>query len=85
MTRTIPSPTTRRRVAKVNTQPKESKDYSAYVPVTLGTLKTAAYIDSGNTFANVISPKTMAAWESTKTSWSQYRSCPSVPQPRGKP
>ena len=59
MTQTTPTSTTRQRIARVNTQPKESKDYSAYVPVKIGSLKTAAYIDSGNTFANVISPETM--------------------------
>ena len=50
-----------RPIARVNTQPKESHDYSAYVPVKIGSVHTAAYIDSGNTFANVISPATMAA------------------------
>ena len=55
------STNSRRRIAQVHTQPKESSDYSAYVPVTIGSLKTAAYVDSGNTFANVISPATMSA------------------------
>ena len=32
-----------------------------YVPVRLGNLTTAAFIDSGNTFGNVISPQTMTA------------------------
>ena len=51
----------RRQIARVNTQPKESSDYSAYVPVKIGSVQTAAYVDSGNTFANVISPATMTA------------------------
>ena len=61
MTSTKTSSTLRQQIAQVNTQPKESRDYSAYVPVKIGTLETAAYIDSGNTFANVISPETMTA------------------------
>ena len=61
MTSTTPTSTTRQRIARVNTQPRESKDYSAYVPVKIGPLKTAAYIDSGNMFANVISLETMTA------------------------
>ena len=48
-------------VAEINLQPSQAKDYSAYVPVRLGSLTTAAFIDSGNTFANVISPQTMVA------------------------
>ena len=51
----------RQRVAEVNTQPGRASDYSAYVPVHLERVKTAAYVDSGNTLANVISPQTMAA------------------------
>ena len=59
---TIMSPVVKRqRVAEVNTQPGRASDYSAYVPVHLGGVKTAAYVDSGNTFANVISPQTMTA------------------------
>ena len=61
MTSTKTPSTLRQQIAQVNTQPKESRDYSAYVPVKIGTLETAAYIDSGNTFANVISPETMTA------------------------
>ena len=48
-------------VAEVNTQPGRASDYSAYVPVHLERVKTAAYVDSGNTLAKVISPQTMAA------------------------
>ena len=48
-------------VAEINLQPSQAKDYSAYVLVRLGNLTTAAFIDSGNTFANVISPQTMTA------------------------
>ena len=43
-------------VAKIHLQPSRMQDYSAYVPIQLGHLTTAAFIDSGNTFANVISP-----------------------------
>ena len=42
----------RQRVAEVNTQPGRASDYSPYVSVHLGGVKTAAYVDSGNTFAN---------------------------------
>ena len=48
-------------VAEINLQPSQAKDYSAYVPVRLGSLTTAAFIDNGNTFANVILPQTMVA------------------------
>ena len=48
-------------VAEINLQPSQAKDYSAYVPVWLGSLTTAAFINSGNTFSNVISPQTMVA------------------------
>ena len=48
-------------VAKIHLQPSRMQDYSAYVPVQLGHLTTAAFVDSGNTFANVISPQTMTA------------------------
>ena len=48
-------------VAKIHLQPSRMQDYSAYVPIQLGHLTTAAFIDSGNTFANVISPQTMTA------------------------
>ena len=48
-------------VAEINLQPIQAKDYSAHVLVRLGSLTTAAFIDSGNTFANVISPQTMVA------------------------
>ena len=51
----------RQQIAEVNTQPSRASDYSAYVPVHLGGMKTAAYVDSGNTFTNVISPQTMSA------------------------
>ena len=47
--------------AEMNLQPSQAKDYSIYIPVQLGNLGTAAFVDSGNTFANVISPHTMAA------------------------
>ena len=46
-------------IAEINLQPSQVKDYSAYVPVRLGNLMTAAFIDSGNTFANVITLQTM--------------------------
>ena len=46
-------------IAEINLQPSRTHDYSAYVPVRLGKLDVAAFIDSGNTFANVISPQTM--------------------------
>ena len=52
---------TETQVAEINLQPSQARDYSAYVPVQLGKLTTAAFIDSGNTFANVISPQTMTA------------------------
>ena len=48
-------------IAEIQLQPSRPVDYSAYVPVRLGDLTTAAFIDSGNTFANVISPETMTA------------------------
>ena len=48
-------------VAEINLQPSRAQDYSVFVPVQLGNLTTAAFIDSGNTFANVISPQTMVA------------------------
>ena len=48
-------------IAEIQLQPSRPADYSAYVPVRLGNLATAAFIDSGNTFANVISPETMTA------------------------
>ena len=48
-------------VAEINLQPSRARDYSTYVPVLLGQLTTAAFIDSGNMFANVISPQTMTA------------------------
>ena len=53
--------TKRTQVAEINLQPNQAQDYSAYVPIRLGNLITAAFIDSGNTFANVISPQTMTA------------------------
>ena len=48
-------------VAEINLQPGQARDYSVYVPVRLGSLTTAAFIDSGNNFANAISPQTMVA------------------------
>ena len=48
-------------VAEIIHQPSQALDYSAYIPVQLGKLTTAAFINSGNTFANVISPQTMTA------------------------
>ena len=48
-------------VAEIQLQPSQPVDYSAYVPVRLGSLTKAAFVDSGNTFANVISPETMTA------------------------
>ena len=50
---------TNTQVAEIDLQPNRARDYSSYVPVQLGQLTTAAFIDSGNTFANVISPQTM--------------------------
>ena len=41
-------------IAEINLQPSRAHDYSAYVPVRLGKLDVAAFIDSGNTFANVM-------------------------------
>ena len=52
---------TETQVAEVNLQPSQARDYSAYVPVKLGKLTTAAFIDSCNPFAYVISPQTMTA------------------------
>ena len=48
-------------VAEISLQPCRSHGYNAYVPVRLGKLNINAFVDSGNTFANVISPQTMAA------------------------
>ena len=48
-------------VAEINLQPGRNQGYSAYVPVCLGHLDIKAFVDSKNTFANVISPQTMAA------------------------
>ena len=48
-------------IAKIQLQPSRPADYIAYVPVKLGSLTTVAFIDSVNTFANVISPETMNA------------------------
>ena len=59
-------------VAEINLQPSQAKDYSAYVPIQLGNLTTAAFIDSGNTFANVISPQTMTALGISIANWSPY-------------
>ena len=53
--------TKRTQVAEINLQPSQAQDYSTYMPVRLGNLTTAAFIESGNTFANVISPQTMTA------------------------
>ena len=74
------------RIAEINLQPSQAKDYSAYVPVQLGKLTTAAFIDSGNTFANVISPQTMAALLSplSPLNWNRYPSSLSGPRPRGR-
>ena len=48
-------------VAEINLQPGKTSGYSAYVPVRLGKLEVNAFVDSGNTFAKVISPQTMTA------------------------
>ena len=48
-------------VAEINLQPSQAQDYSAYVPVRLGSLTTAAFIDNSNTFAYIISPQMMVA------------------------
>ena len=48
-------------VAEINLQPGRTQDYSAYIPIQLGKLEVNAFVDSGNTFANVISPQTMTA------------------------
>ena len=47
-------------VAEINLQPCRSHGYNAYVPVRLGELNINAFVNSGNTYANVISPQTMA-------------------------
>ena len=54
------SPTTTP-VAEVNLQPGRAQGYSAYVPVRLSHLEIKAFVDSGNTFSNVISLQTMTA------------------------
>ena len=54
------SPTTTP-VAEINLQPCRSHGYKVCVPVWLGKLDINAFVDSGNTFANVISPQTMTA------------------------
>ena len=33
-------------VSEINLQPSQAKDYSAYIPVRLGSLTTAAFVDS---------------------------------------
>ena len=48
-------------VAEINLQPGRTQGYSTYVPVRLGKLEVNAFVDSGNTFANVISPQMMTA------------------------
>ena len=48
-------------VAEIHLQPSRAQDYSAYVPVWLGKLEVNAFVDSGNTFTNIISPQMMAA------------------------
>ena len=48
-------------LAEINLQPNRMQDYSAYVPVRLGKLTVDAFVDSRNTFTNVISPQTMTA------------------------
>ena len=48
-------------VAEINLQPSRAQGYRAYVPVWLGKLAVNAFVDNGNTFANVISPQTMTA------------------------
>ena len=48
-------------VAEIHLQPRRAQDYSTYVPVQLGKLEVNAFVDSGNTFANVISPQMMTA------------------------
>ena len=53
--------TTTTPVAEINLQPCQTHGYNTYVPVRLGELNLNAFADSGNTFANVISPQTMAA------------------------
>ena len=47
-------------VAEINLQASQAK-VQRLCPVRLGSLTNAAFVDSGNTFANVISPQTMAA------------------------
>ena len=53
------SPTTQ--IGEINLQPSWMQDYSAYLPVQLGELEVATFVDSGNTFANVILQQTMVA------------------------
>ncbi len=48
-------------VAEINLQPGRAHGYSAYVPIRLGKLAINAFVDSGNSFANVISPQMMTA------------------------
>ena len=48
-------------VAEINLQPGRAPGFSAYDPIRLGKLEVNAFVDSGNTFANVISTHTMTA------------------------
>ena len=48
-------------VAEINLQPGRTPGYSTYVPVRLGKIEVNAFVDSGNTFATIISPQTMTA------------------------
>ena len=46
-------------ISQIWTHPRLPNNYSAYVPVKLDSQHTVAFINSGNTFASVISPSTM--------------------------
>ena len=48
-------------VAEINLQPGRAIGYSSYIPLRLWKIEVNAFVDSGNTFANVISPQTMTA------------------------
>ena len=67
-----------RTVAEIRTHPETPGDYSTYVPIRLGAVNTAAYVDRGNTFANVISPATMDALGICSNNWNLSHSYPSA-------
>ena len=69
-------------VVEINLQPSRAQGYRAYVPVRLGKLAFNAFVDSGNTFANVISPQTMTALGIR--SWNPSHNSPSAWPPPGR-